>query len=103
MNIISSRDEATYRYVVEPISSTGVVADPYAEYDIDAIAAECIAWHDAYDEATDTTYLNHQGYYLIPEFGGIDPTWTEDEAAEAAQDADYGAEQFWALVERHAR
>lgn len=103
MNTISTYAEAKTRYVVEPIEASSEVNDAAAEY---AIAAECIAWHDAYDEAAHVHHLDQQGYYLKPEFGGIAPTvdtLDEDAMWIAQHDAFAGVDAFWDLVQRHAR
>ena len=38
MHTYTSRNEVIAHQIVEPIESSGVVADAYAEFDIDAIA-----------------------------------------------------------------
>lgn len=63
----TTRADAIYLEIVEPIQASGVVADAYAEYDVDEIADELLIWDDAYDAETRTINLNQQGYYIRKE------------------------------------
>lgn len=81
----SSRDEATYRLIVEAIDASGEVEDARAEYDIDAIAYEVLDFDDAYDEDANVYRLNHQGWTLKERYTG-----------------DVGEMHFWDVVAENA-
>lgn len=56
----TTRDEAIYREIVEPIES-GDVDDAYAEYDIETLADDLLYWHTEHDE-NGNELLNYCGF-----------------------------------------
>lgn len=75
-----TRTEAIAREIVDPIEASGVVADAYAEFDVEAIAGEVISYADGYDYAESVYRVNQAGFYCN--------TWPDD---------------FWATVAAHTR
>lgn len=87
MSNLSTREEAIYRLIVEPIEATGEIDDAHAAFDIEAIADEVLAFDEAFDEDRDAYLLDKQGWNL---------------ASQYRNDVDEDGMQFWAVVERQA-